>query len=814
MAAVDRGSSGAAPEPPPTNAARSVEAERLLDMFTAAKPIKPDAFVPEVGMPGGGDIQLQPGLYTYALIGPEVWPTDSESQLSELEDELARLADHHESASASADAQVGTVLGEYWTAGDGAAAAEEHYAAERAAHQQLAEACRYIGRGYGRLGGYVRSIKRKIREAHDEAHRKIEEALRANKGLPVTVDIAPILAEYRGLIEGHSAELRTFVADETVMLGNEFKLAPPGQDDGQDPGRGQPSDDGAKPAEGSDGTDPTSSEPGRGQRADTGRGSLPGHAGDGAGLGGDGAGLGTVIGRGQPPDMPISPPSNGRPSMPQVPSLPSTGGGGSSPLSGAASGGMGPLSGLLGGGSPASSSSASGLAGSAGSAANPAAMQQFSARAMSSAVGGELGRSFAAGAANAAGGVPVTPAQPIPQTPSTPLGVPPAGAGTTSVSAAPASASMGPGPLAAPASGSSMGAPASATGVPGGGAAAPMTPYGSVLPPAPPASGAAAGGPSPASFSSPAPPVTGGAAGGPPPSFIPAVRDSAPARVGRDLSMNDLESARMVVADLAAASSAVYPGLQWAVLVARGASGMPEMWVTTNEGAGYIPHGVFVSRSMPLAAGLDPAFDARWFGWSNPAETVLRAVQARGDAVSAIATTWPQESEEVRAASEDVAIGVAPLGGPAEAEASTLTRGRSHRLETVDPALYHELSLADQHEVDAYVRQLTQQAAFNTGPELSLTAQSVARALVAGRWPEEAEWNALRTEYDSVRLMAGSQHPGLLGFEEPAQLLTYQTDFALCRRIETLLCWDDGAPADVAYAARAAGVIAAFTASV
>ena len=140
---------------------------------------------------------------------------------------------HHESASATADAQVGTVLGEYWTAGDGAAAAEEHYAAERATHQQLAEACRYIGRGYGRLGGYVRSIKRKIREAHDEAHRKIEEALRANKGLPVTVDITPILTEYRGLIDGHSAELRTFVTDETAMLGNEFKLAPPSQDGGR-----------------------------------------------------------------------------------------------------------------------------------------------------------------------------------------------------------------------------------------------------------------------------------------------------------------------------------------------------------------------------------------------------------------------------------------------------------------------------------------------------------------------------------------------------------------------------------------------------
>ena len=69
MAAVDRGSSGAAPARPPTNAARSVEAVAADNMFTAAKPIKPDAFVPEVGMPGGGDIQLQPGLYTYALMG-------------------------------------------------------------------------------------------------------------------------------------------------------------------------------------------------------------------------------------------------------------------------------------------------------------------------------------------------------------------------------------------------------------------------------------------------------------------------------------------------------------------------------------------------------------------------------------------------------------------------------------------------------------------------------------------------------------------------------------------------------------------------
>jgi hypothetical protein len=62
------------------------------------------------------------------------------------------------------------------------------------------------------------------------------------------------------------------------------------------------------------------------------------------------------------------------------------------------------------------------------------------------------------------------------------------------------------------------------------------------------------------------------------------------------------------------------------------------------------------------------------------------------------------DSHLARAASEDVAIGVAPKGGPLDADASTLTRGRSHRLETVDPALYHELTNLEQTVVDAYVQ--------------------------------------------------------------------------------------------------------------
>jgi hypothetical protein len=336
-----------------------------------------------------------------------------------------------------------------------------------------------------------------------------------------------------------------------------------------------------------------------------------------------------------------------------------------------------------------------------------------------------------------------------------------------------------------------------------------MTSYGSVLPQSPGGAGAGPGGAGSIAGSA-APPAPGGGAGAGPgsPGFLPGLREvSGPQRVGRDVSMTDLEAARTVVADLAAASSVVYPGLEWAVAVSRGASGLPEMWVTTNEGAGYIPVGVHIPRSMPLAAHFDPDFDARWFGWFNPAETVLRVVRSRGDAVSAIATTWAQDSEEVRSATPDVAIGVAPLGGPGESEATALTRGRSHRLETIAPAIFTGMHRSGLESAERYARQLTQQVVFS-GPEMSAAALSVARAIIANQWPSKREWADLASEYEMDRLMAGSQRPGLMGVEEPHQLASYQMDFAHCRRLETLLCWQCADPADVVYAAITAGISA------
>lgn len=338
-----------------------------------------------------------------------------------------------------------------------------------------------------------------------------------------------------------------------------------------------------------------------------------------------------------------------------------------------------------------------------------------------------------------------------------------------------------------------------------------MSSYGSVLPPAAPAgAGPVAGGGTVSGSAAPPPPTAGGGAGAGP-GFVPVGgSNSGPSRVPRDVSLSDLEQARAVVADLAAASSATYPGLGWAVGVARGASGVPEFWIASNEGASYVPAGVHVSRTMPLAGGLDAGFDAQWFGWFNPAETVFRALRAREYDVSAIATTFMSRSELVDEAVRDVAVGVSPSGGPEDAQASQPLRSRSHRLETVAPGLFQDLTAAGPAVVDAYVRHVVGQTVFNAGPELSASAQMVARGIIAGRWPADAEWAALRQEYCSAALMAGSQRPGIIGLEDRDQLLIYQQDFATCRRLETVMCWEHDSPADVVYAAWQAGVRVPF----
>lgn len=787
------------------------EAGKLLKHFNAAKPQAPDTYMPSFGMPGGGDITLQPGLFTGALIGPGVWPTESETELAQAQTTLNKLSDRHQEAASDAKRQTDDVFAQDWTDGDGKEAAYEHYSAEYRAHMAVVDVCDEVAATNGRLSEHIRLAKRNIRDAHDTAHREIEKYLNAPGGVP-TAQIAVITTQYRTLIEGFRGQLVEQVGDETTSLSNKFGFpeAPPGNPSQHD----KPEDAGRH---GQDPTDAPTPDP-----ADAHKGSGP----DGDGwhkasstdvpAGSDAPGSGSAPSLPDPLNTQFQKPTptggaeTPKPSMPSMPSPPSmgsggggSGGGGSSPLSSMGSG-MGGMQGMSGAakGPAGLSSPASGLqAPAASSGGGPASM------------GSEFGRGVAAGNA-AAGGMPPLASSAPPQTPTGPLSAAPLSQASAPASAAPTAATVPASATPSAGSGSGgMGGGIPAGGLGGAGASsggsAPMSSYGSVLPPAATPSAvpgaAGAGGSVPAASAAGA--AGGAAAAAGAPGFLPGVRDvGGGQRVGRDVSMTDLESARAVVADLAAASSVIYPGLEWAVAVSRGASGQPEMWVTTNEGAGYIPAGVHIRRSMPLAAHFDSDFDARWFGWFNPAETVLRAVRLRGDALSAVATTWAQDSDEVRSATPDVAIGVTPSGPPSEAEASALTRGRSHRLETIAPALFVGLQ-RDADEAERYARQLTQQVVFS-GPEMSTAAMSVARSIIAAQWPTEREWEDLSARYEMDRLMAGSQRPGLMGVEEPHQLAAYQHDFAQCRRMETLLCWQNGDLADVVYAAITAGASA------
>jgi len=757
MAAVN----SASPGPPAWEDRHRWIADQLLRQVIAAKPA-PDGFVPHVGMPGGGDIPKPSGLYTYALLDPGVWPMASESAWSKFADDLGTAAKQQEAAADDARATADLVFHENWTDGDAQAAAVAHYRQEDGLHGRGVDLINKGASGVRTISEDIRSAKRKMREAHDTATREIENSLRTNHGSPVGVSL--IVAKARTEISGYGVELLGYVTGQTAPLG----FGPFPQEGPTGPGSGPPPQGGDRHTDLPVGTTPD---------GDGVPGPFPPHRHPDVPSGGRDI---TGDGRAKP-----------EPTGPFMPSMPSLGGSGS-PLSGLGSGGLGPLSGLMGGFGPG------GLMGTGGNFANPAGLQGQAAQAISQAMNSQFGSGLAAGAGGMAPALAAAQ-QAVPKAPLGPLAAP---VGETApVSAAPVSAAVAPAaaeaPLAAPAGGGGMGAP--------------MTPYGSVLPPS--AATTSAGGGALGSVPPPPPPNVppggGGGAGGP--GLVPAaVRDSTPTRVRRETSMTDLELARATVADLAAASCVVNPGLDWAVAIARGASGLPEMWIATNEGAGYIPVGVYLPRSAPLAAGLDADFDARWFGWFNPAETALRAIRDRGDVVSAIATTWVTRSELISDAVEDVALGVAPSGGPTDAEASRLTRGRSHRLETVNPALFDTLARADAADVDEYCREVTQAVAFGAGPELSPAAVSVARLLVSGRVPSVKEWAVLRREYESARLLAGSQRPGLTGIEEPDAVVRYMADYAFCRRLETLLCWESGTPADIVYAARAAEVVLPF----
>ncbi|MEI2776398.1 MAG: hypothetical protein V9G19_10590 [Tetrasphaera sp.] len=254
----------------------------------------------------------------------------------------------------------------------------------------------------------------------------------------------------------------------------------------------------------------------------------------------------------------------------------------------------------------------------------------------------------AAATAGMGGGIPPAP----PPAPASPSPAPSAGG-----HAAPAAAAPGGGvsPAAAQPGVVAPAAPASAptgVGVGAGGGAPMMLPPGSMGPPAaaiPPPAATVPAGTVGSTNTAPAAPTSAaaGAAAGPTliPASVVAAGQTAAAQERRESA--DAAAARELVSKLQhAAYLAGSPMTGWAVGVFRSPSGT-EIVITTNDGAGYIPAGVFVPRSVRVLATdplVDNDFRQLWFGWADPAQILVEYAQLRaqwGWRLVAAASTLP-----------------------------------------------------------------------------------------------------------------------------------------------------------------------------
>ena len=93
-----------------------------------------------------------------------------------------------------------------------------------------------------------------------------------------------------------------------------------------------------------------------------------------------------------------------------------------------------------------------------------------------------------------------------------------------------------------------------------------------------------------------------------------------------------LSAAIQLVYELMYGSRVYQGGIEWCVGIFLTPGGAPETVVTSNEGAGYVPAGVFLPRSAgllfadPLA---DSEFREKWFGQANPVATMVAYAELR-----------------------------------------------------------------------------------------------------------------------------------------------------------------------------------------
>lgn len=236
--------------------------------------------------------------------------------------------------------------------------------------------------------------------------------------------------------------------------------------------------------------------------------------------------------------------------------------------------------------------------------------------------------------------------------------------------------------------------------------------------------------------------------------------------------------------------------------------------VTSGEGAGFIPAGVHLPQgveSLFSDPGLDNAFRRRWFGWINPAQTMVayaQSVTALDPNIElwavAVSTGFGGSAQPARAAGvphyADCPMPTdSPLSGGVVQP--PLDETRLHRLQVLNPAAYAQLNTAtpvDVRESLAITRQTAHVTFTQAGELLTLPIppllREIATHLDRGSAITEAQWDELASAVLPMAITDSSgQRPGRIGTDTEASSFA-RVQHNVARLAELLLLWRRSAP--------------------
>lgn len=442
----------------------------------------------------------------------------------------------------------------------------------------------------------------------------------------------------------------------------------------------------------------------------------------------------------------------------------------------------------------------------------------------------DFSKGFGAGLGSASAGAPppaaFTPVQPPPAPPGAgaPAGVAPSGA-------APVAAAAG-APVSAPTS-TPVSAPASSAPVGGGGMPAapmgPLPPFGSDIPRNAPVTAGPTVAPASGAPSAPVPTGGGSTVSGPvappvPPgvvgSGVGASAGAAAESIRSSLPDPLLESATRTLQQLLH-DSKLYPFMDWAVGVLKTRSGV-ETIINNGDGLGYIPADMFVPRSARMLFS-DPVlpqdFRSKWFAWANPAEPIIAYAKLCAEVDPSVelwalavstgigGSVMPARAAGVPHFDELTRFDSTPLADMAPS--SPLDGSHMHRLETVDPAAYAQLTGVGDGprpgqskawiDTEVAVRTVLERASLVRELAVPPVIREIMATLKDGLKPRPETWETLREAMIPILGAGGGLRPGFGVDDAPASAFV-RASHDLTRLCELLLLWEHGAPNPVELA--------------